>query len=120
MVYKLANISDLASLPPVDKRTWNMLYEFTSILTHEYGVERNVDNDDGGCVLYATPGTSGEEVKAMFDYSVHTVEYVNRDMKASPPLCAAMFILSNEFAVVIVMSIADAPVEIVNEFDDNY
>lgn len=120
MVYKLANVSDLASLPSMDKRTWKMLHEFTSVLTNEYGADRDIENDDGGYVLYAIPGTPCEEIKAMFNYSVHPVEYVNRDLKASPPLCASMFILSNEYAVVIVMSIADAPAEIVNEFDDNY
>ena len=120
MVYKLANISDLNSLPPIDQRTWDMLYEFTSVLTHEYGAERDIHTDDGGYVLYAPSGTPCEEIKAYFDYTAHTIEYANRDLTASPPQCAAMFILSNEYAVVIVMSIDDAPAEITDAFEDGY
>lgn len=120
MVYKLANVDDLKAVPIADQRTYDMLYEFTSVLTNEYGAGRNVDTDDGGYVLYATPGTPGEEVKAWFDYTVHPVEYVNRDLKASQPLCAAMYILSNEFVVVIIMSISDAPREITDSFEIGY
>lgn len=119
MVYKLANVSELSGLPPMDNHTLNILYEFTSILTQEYGANRDVENDDGGYVLYAPPGTPCEEVKSLFNYSVHPIEYVNQDLDALPPLCAAMYILSNEYTVIIVMSIADAPAEITNEFDDN-
>ena len=117
MVYKLGNVSDLALLPSIDQHTWRMLYEFTSVLTNEYGEGRNVDSDDGGYVLYAEPGTSCEKVKACFDYSTHTIEYINCDLDAPSPLCATFFLLSNEYVVVIVMSIDDGPAEIVKEIN---
>ena len=53
MVYKLGNLKDLESLPPMDKITYGVLWEFTSVLTNEYGENRDIDNDDGGFVLYA-------------------------------------------------------------------
>ena len=120
MVYKLANISDLDNLPSVDQKTWDTLYEFTKVLTYEYGADRNIDEDDGGYVLYATPGTTSEEVKAWFDYTAHPVEYVNRELKTSPPICSAIHILHNDYVVVIVMSIADAPPEISDYFEEGY
>ena len=55
MVYKLGNTSDLASLPSTDPVTLQNLYELTSVLTNEYGDDRNIDTDDGGFVLYAPP-----------------------------------------------------------------
>lgn len=120
MVYKLANISDLAQLPKLDPRVKDTLFEYTKVLTYEYGADRNVDTSDGGYVLYATPGTPAEAIKPFFDYSAHCLEYVNRDLQASPPICAALYILTNDYAVVIVMALSDAPPEIANEIDPNY
>lgn len=120
MVYKLANVSDLDKLPSLDPRTHANLYELTSILSSEYGTNRNVDTDDGGYVLYTTPGTAAQELKQWFDYSAHPIEYVNRDLKAEPPLCSAFYILNNEYVVTIVMSISDAPTEIAQAFEEGY
>ena len=120
MVYKLGNLKDLELLPVMDKITYGVLWEFTSVLTNEYGADRDIDNDDGGYVLYATPGTNPKEVKAIFDYTVHTIEYVNRTLQAEPPICSALFLIGNDFAVVIVMSIADAPKEITDNFEEGY
>ena len=116
MIYKLGNISDLSMLPPTDHITWHNLYELTSVLTNEYGYDRNIDSDDGGYVLYAPPGSNVEEIKAFFDYSKHTVEYVNRH----DGICCAFYILGNEFAVTIVLSIADAPSEITEAFEEGF
>lgn len=120
MVYKLGNLKDLKSLPAMDKVTYGTLFELISVLSYEYGEDRNIDNDDGGYVLYATPGTSPEEIKTVFDFSAHTIEYVNRTLQAEPPICSALFLIGNDFAVVIVMSIADAPKEITDNFEEGY
>jgi len=120
MVYKLGNASDLKGLPPIDAKTWDILHEYTSVLSNEYGEGRNVDEDDGGYVLYATPGTAAEEIKEYFDYSAVEVEYVNRYPWTSPPICGAMYILHNEYALVIVMSISEVPSEISKAFEEGY
>lgn len=119
MIYKLANDTDMYSLPPMDEKTWDTLFEFAKILSSEYGRERNVDTDDGGYVLYATHGTTAEEVRTWFDYTKWQVEYVNRTY-GDPPVCSALYLLSNDFGVVIVMSIDDAPPEIRSEFEEGY
>ena len=116
MVYKLGNYKDMKSLPPLDEKTEEILYVYTSTLTYQYGEERNIQEDDGGYVLYAPPGTDCEEIKAYFDYTKHTPEYADR----YGSICAAMYVLHNEYAVVIVMSITDAPVEITKEFVEGY
>lgn len=120
MVYKLANVSDLTAIPNMKPRTEAVLRELTSVLTYEYGADRAVDTADGGYVLYATPGTPVEEIKVYFDYSTHCIEYVNRDLKAEPPLCIAFYFLTNEYSVTIVMSIDDAPPEISAEYQEGY
>lgn len=117
MVYKLANIKDLERLPFTRGRTMDILYELTSVLTHEYGADRDVDNDDGGYVLYVTPGTPHREICRWFNYPVHTIEYVNVARDTEPPLCCAFYFLNNDYAVVIVMPVAEAPEEITKEID---
>ena len=120
MVYKLGNVSDLAMLPTMDEATYNVLHELTGVLTYQYGEDRDIDHDDGGYVLYAEPGTDMGEVKQYFDYTVHLMEYVNRTLESQPPICTALYLLNNEFAVVLVMTIADAPKEITDEFEEGY
>ena len=120
MVHKLAHVRDLESFAIPDPVTKKNLLEFLQTLDSEYGDSRNVEEDDGGYVLYCDPGTRPEELKALFDYSERTVEYVNRDLNASPPICNAMYLLNNEYAVVIVMSISDAPEEITEAFEEGY
>jgi hypothetical protein len=117
MVYKLGNYKDMEQLPPLDEKTEEILYTYTSALTYQYGEGRNVDEDDGGVVFYAPPGTDCEEIKACFDYTKHTPEYADRYGN----ICATMYVTThNEYAVVIVMSIVDAPIEITKEFVEGY
>ena len=59
MVYKLGNYRDMESLPSLDSTTEDILYSYTSVLSYEYGEDRNVDIDDGGYVLYAPPVNRG-------------------------------------------------------------
>ena len=113
MVYKIGNISDLESIVITDENAYALLSQYAKLLSYEYGEDRNVDTDDGGYVLYATPGTKSEDIKAYFDYSKHTVESVDR----FGSLVVAMYILHNEYVVLIVMSEADAPAEIIKEID---
>ena len=120
MVHKLGHVADIERLAITDEVTRNNLLELLQILDNEYGEDRNIDNDDGGFVLYATLGTNPEEIKAFFDYSAHEIEYVNRFLKAQPPICTAFYILNNEFVVTIVMSITDAPNEITDNFEEGY
>ena len=113
MIYKIGNISDLSSLPLTDVTTLKLLYHHARALSREYGEKRNVNKDNGGFILFATPGTSVEELKAFFDLSLRIPEYVN----SYDSICEAIYLLNNDYAVVIIMSISDAPAEILNEIE---
>ena len=76
MVYKLANEKDMDALPILFIDTWAVVHAYVKALSTHYGADRNVDNDDGGYVLFAAPGTSLEEIKEVFDYTKCQVEYV--------------------------------------------
>ena len=55
-----------------------------------------------------------EELKAFFDVSEARPEYVNRYGN----ICEAFYCLNNDYVVAIIMSITDAPTEIVKEIDN--
>ena len=114
MVYKIGNISNLANIPITNGKTFELLCHYARVLTNEYGENRNIDTDDSGFLLYCPLGTKTEGIKDYFDYTKHTVESVEQ----FGSLCAAMYILNNEYVVVIVMSVADAPQEIKKDIED--
>lgn len=90
-----------------------LVYHYASILTYEYGADRNIDTDDGGYILYGTSGTTAEAIKSFFDYTLYEAELVHQQGDT----CSALFILSSDYGVVIVMSLADAPPEILKEIN---
>lgn len=112
-VYKIGNIGDLTDLSIENKSVLQLLRQYATILTTEYGADRNINTDDGGYILYATPDATTEDIKACFDYTCHTVEYVDK----LEEVCSAVYLLSNDYGVVIVMMIANAPPEILKEID---
>lgn len=113
MIYKLGNISDLIMLPSLDENTYKNIYEFVSVLTYHYGEDRDIDHDDGGYILYVPKGTDINEVNEFFDYTNNTIEYVNKNGSV---LCA-MYCLDNDYAVVIIVSYDDAPIDFIKEID---
>ena len=112
MVYKIGNLADLETLPLIDDTALELLYHHVNVLESEYGNNRQEDSD-GGCILYAASGTSSEELNTLFDISAHTPEWVNR----YGDLCEAVYLITNESVVVVIMNISDAPSTLLNEID---
>ena len=113
MVQIIERKLDMAKLPPMDEGIRQTIADFVDVLDYNYGVDRDIYNDDGGYVVYVEKGTSVEEVKKAFDYSAHTIEYA----EYNPPVSVAMYLLNNEFSVILVMHSEDTPIEILKESD---
>ena len=114
MVYKIANVFDMAELPPLDRNTWGAVYKNAKILEDEYGAARIVDCDDGGYVLCVAYGTPADELKQRFDYTKFCPEFVYRS-QTEPKVITAGYLLNNEFMVIIVVHESDCPAEILKE-----
>ncbi len=111
MIYKIGSTDDMTSVSFENSDARELVYHYARILTYEYGANRNVDTDDGGYILYATSGTTAEAIKSFFDYTQYEIELTCQ----SGDICSALYILSSDYGVVIVMSLADAPPEILKE-----
>ena len=114
MIYKIGSTADLSNISITDSEALQVIQHYTEILTTEYGADRNVDTDNGGYILYATPKTSYDEIKSFFDYK----EYLAESVQISGNVCTAVYILSSDYGVVIVMSANDTPPEILKEINN--
>ncbi len=108
MIYKIRNVEDLSSIPIANDKTKETLYHFAKVFTYEYGGNINFD---GGYILYVTSGSNPEDVKAYFDYSQNTLEYGS----ISDEVCYAIYVISDDYSIVIVGSKDDIPTKILDE-----
>ena len=113
MIYKIGNIADMKKLPPLEKNFEIFLTNCARDLSKAYGEERDVDNDDGGYILYVEKDTPHDEIKKYFDYTIHTLEYANIFYEVA----CATYLLNNEFAVTLVMYADNLPKEIEKELE---
>ena len=97
MVYKIGKVSDLARIA-IEDEAKEYLYYYANLLSTEYGENRNVDIDVGGYILYAPSGTTAEEIKAYFDTTQNTAEYVD----SNGVFCSAVYITGDDYGVVVV------------------
>ena len=114
MIYKLANPCDLQELPPMDSAVRDILLQYTTILSTEYGDNRDIDHEDGGYVLYATPDTTTEEVRKVFDPNGCVPEMVVR-IDSHPVYIYTVFILSSDYGVVLVTPASAMPTDLLNQ-----
>ena len=114
MVYKLGTLSDLDKLSLTDGKLKETISTNLKILDDNYGSNRDVDNDYGGYVLYAEPGTRDTEVLSWFDYELYIPEYVEY-IDSYPAYCCALYLERTEFGVVVLTSLNDTPKEIIDK-----
>ena len=117
MIHKLGKLKDIESLPPIALGIKSLILEKVKFLSAEYGEERDIDNDDGGYVLYCPYGTSNVELKEHFNYTSRLPEFV----EVNDSICHALYLTNNEYSVSVIMHEDDMPDEIRKEIDDgNY
>ena len=113
MVYKIGKLKDIESLPPIAPGIRNLVLEKVKLLSAAYDEDRDIDNDDGGIVLYCPYGTSDDELKEQFDYTSHIPEFV----EVNDGICHALYLTNNEYSVSVIMHEEDLPDTIRKEID---
>ena len=77
MIYKLEHITDLDAGMINNDTVRDLIEGYLTTYDSLYGEDRNVDEDDGGYVLYCDPGTSAVELKSFIDYEGLLCEYTS-------------------------------------------
>lgn len=103
-------MADWAKVDSADAEAISILSYYATALSTNYGENRNLNEDDGGYILYCPKGTSNAELKAYFDYTKYSLELL--DVITS--LCAAHYVLNNDYVVTIILSADDLPEEMIN------
>ena len=112
MVYKLGTIDDMKMLPQLEPSLRDYIKYLLLVLDSEYGTDRDIENSDGGYVVFVTEDTPMNEIKEAFDYTKHTVEYV----EVGEAYSTAVYLLNNEYTVMLIMPTNELPDEL-KEFE---
>ena len=110
MVFKLGTVEDMKILPPLEPSLRDYIKYLLLVLDTEYGTDRDIDNSDGGYIVFVTEGTSKNEIKKVFDYTKHTVEYV----EVGEAYSTAVYMLNNEYTVMLIMPTEELPEDLRN------
>ena len=106
MIYKIGNPEDIVNIPNIGETETKVITKFARILSDMYGSDRDIDNGYGGYILFAPKGTNHKEIKAVFNYEENLLEYAELH---KGDICAAVYITSTEYGVVLIMSMDDVP-----------
>lgn len=102
MVYKLAHEAEISNLPSlVPGKLYDSLLEFLLVLDNEYGADRNVEQDDGGYVLFCTPGTTDNEIQRYFHFNGLISDWVT-SISHDPDYCASAYFLRDDYVVILI------------------
>ena len=110
MVYKLGTAEDMKMLPQLEPSLRDYIKYLLLVLDSEYGIDRDIDNNDGGYVVFVTEDTPKSEIIKVFDYTRHTVEYV----EVGEAYSTAVYLLNNEYTVMLIMPTEELPEELRN------
>ena len=108
MVYKIQNAKDLKALPLMEEKIKELICYYAEGLSNQTD-----DTEDSGFILYVTSNTPHREIKALFDYTKHTLEYA----ELYDNICSATYLLNNSFVVTLLTNIEDTPIEILKELN---
>lgn len=108
LLYKVGTYNDIKSLPSnIPDSVVSCIAFNVSILDKEYGMQRNIDQDDGGYCLFAETAYDVHLMYAAVDFDTHPCEWI--DLLPDGKYCSSLFLLSNDFAIVCIIPVSLLP-----------
>ena len=114
MIYKLTHVDDVRKLPISEWNAVPIVKATLSILNEVYGEDRNVDESDGGYLLYASRGTKPDELKAHWNYE----NRLSESIEVENGYAIVLYLLNNEYSVTLVMAVEDLPEDLKQGLED--
>lgn len=114
MLYRIGTVHEI---PRVESRlpacVRKELLHSTSVLDEAYGADRNY-LQSGGYSLIAETEEDREAIRSVIRFESHSCEWADRH----GDWVAALYLMNDDFSIVVFMPVAIAPVEIKNELED--
>lgn len=115
MLYKIGTVEEIHALHgKVPEGILEKLYDCTVTLDKAYGTDRDY-LECGGYSIIAENPSDVEAVTQIIDLLQHPCEWVDRE---SAGFLSALYLLNDDFSIVLFMPIAIAPVALRNELED--
>lgn len=108
---KLGYVKDIEQLADVPEEIAELIKGYLRILETVYGADRNIDNSDGGYVVWLEEGDSLEMLQEIdLDVEELTAEYTEIvALENGDKFSNTFVVFNNEFAVNLIMPISMTP-----------
>ena len=114
MLYKIGTMAELPALPcTIPEPAYTNLVTSLVVLDAEYGEARNYMEEGGYCLIIETADDL-PAFKNTIDYEAHPCEWATRQ----GDYVTALYILSNDYAVMVFAPLDIAPQAILVELED--
>ena len=116
MLYRIGHKKDVYSCGcKFHKRALQEVYTGLMILDEEYGYDRNWETC-GGYSILAETAEDVEAIKQFIDFDKHPPEWVT--IISFTKIISALFIVNNDFSIMIYMPQEVAPQSLLSELED--
>ena len=117
MLYKVGTVREIASLVRIfPEPVIRKLHYCTSVLDLEYGAERNY-LEHGGYSLLAETKEDVCKIRELIDLDNHACEWADI-VEGKCGFLSALYLLNDDFSIVVFMPLALAPENIKNELEE--
>ena len=118
VLYRIGTSKELASMKDkLPKQVYEDLTIGIVVLDSEYGEDRDYLQEGGYSVIVETADDL-PEFKTIIDYDTHGCEWAVKESRNCGYLCA-LYIMNNDFSIMVYMPIAIAPDAILKDLEDN-
>ena len=116
MLYRIGHKKDVYSCGcKFPRRALQEVYTGLMILDEEYGYDRNCELE-GGYSILAETAEDVAAIKQYVDYDKHPPEWVTSI--SCTKIISALFIMNNDFSIMVYMPQEVAPQSLLNELED--
>lgn len=115
MLYRIGNHAEVMALPvTLPEMVHSELLRCVALFDLQYGLDRDYLEVGGYSILTETMEDT-EKVKDIIDYDTHPCEWANR---LGEEYLSALYVINNDFAIILFMPLKAAPEAILNELED--
>lgn len=116
MLYRIGTTKEIPMLPcKLPEQVITEIFQGLIVLDAEYGENRNY-LESGGYSLIAEVSEDILQFKEIIDYDTHPCEWATKIGYTG--YASALFILNNDFSIMVYLPIAIAPETIIKELED--